>query len=287
MAHDMTQSVFDIPRSPTIRRAFGTLLGAIIIGSVFATGDAVATEKANRMDLTEKGHGLLYSGEARAKANVPDEIADYIWGLQDMLQTTREDLHKIPELGFETPKTVAYLTETLKKMGFEAKPVGDSGGLMVDIPGEDTSFTIGVRGDFDGLPFSEVDDGRPYRSTIDGQMHACGHDAHATVVLGIAQAVADGKFNPPANLRLILQPAEEIGQGAQKMVDAGVLKGVDVILGLHSDPTREWGRVGLATKNFSAFATGFTIEIDGLAAHAGMAPNEGKERSASPRQLAI
>jgi len=264
-------------KKPTLRSPTRALIGAVIAGSVFATGIAVAGENMNRMDMTSKGHGLLYSGEARAQAGVPDDIADYIWGLQDTLQSTREDLHKIPELGFETPKTVAYITENLTKLGFEVKSVGDSGGLMVDIPGEDTSFTIGVRGDFDGLPFTEVDDGRPYRSTIEGQMHACGHDAHTTIVLGIAKAVADGKFKPPSNLRLILQPAEEIGQGAQKMVDAGVLKNVDVILGLHSDPTREWGRVGLATKNFSAFATGFTIEIDGLAAHAGMAPNEGKD----------
>lgn len=268
---------FTAIKQSRVRRFTGTLIGAVIVASVFATGIAVAAEDMNRMDMTSKGHGLLYSGEARAQAGAPDDIADYIWGLKDMLQTTREDLHKIPELGFETPKTVAYLSQTLKKMGFDAKPVGDSGGLMVDIPGEDTSFTIGVRGDFDGLPFTEVDDGRPYRSTIDGQMHACGHDAHTAIVLGIAKAIADGKFKPPTNLRLILQPAEEIGQGAQKMVDAGVLNNVDVILGLHSDPTREWGRLGLATKNFSAFATGFMIEIDGLAAHAGMAPNEGKD----------
>ena len=75
------------PRQPTIRRFARTLLGAIVIGNVFATGIGFAAEEKNRMDLTEKGHGLLYSGEARAKVNVPDEIADYIWGLQDMLQT--------------------------------------------------------------------------------------------------------------------------------------------------------------------------------------------------------
>lgn len=277
----MNRRVFSNPyaaiKQPRLSRCAIKLINAVIAGSVLASGFVVAAEVTNRMDMTSKGHGILYSGEARAQAGIPEDIADYIWGLQNTLQTTREDLHKIPELGFETPKTVAYLTESLKNMGFDVKPVGDSGGLMVDIPGDDTSFTVGIRADFDGLPFTEVDDGRPYRSTIEGQMHACGHDAHTTIVLGIAQAIADGKFKPPSNLRLILQPAEEIGQGAQKMVDAGVLNNVDVIMGLHSDPTREWGRVGLATRNFSAFATGFMIEIDGLAAHAGMAPNEGKD----------
>lgn len=227
--------------------------------------------------MTGKGHGILYDGDARKQTGAPDEIADYLWAMQDQLSTYRRDMHKIPELGFDTFETHAYLMNTLKDMGYSPKKVGDTTGIMVDIQGEDTSFTIGVRADIDGLPITEVDDGRTYRSMKKGQMHACGHDGHASVALGVAKAYADGNETPQANIRLIFQPAEEIGAGAAKMIEEGVLKDVDVIIGLHSDPTREWGRVGLTPKNWSAFATGFTYEIIGKAAHAGIAPHEGKD----------
>ena len=266
-----------INRQPTIRRFARTIIGAIVIGTVFVTGFAVAAEEKNRMALTGSGHGILMDDKAREAAGVPKEIADYIWGMQEQLSTWRRDLHKIPELGMKEMNTHAYLVKVLEEMGYKPRKIGSAGtGIMVDIPGEDTSFRIGVRGDIDGLPITEVE-GREYGSTNKGQMHACGHDNHTTVVLGVAKAYADGKFKPPANLRLIFQPAEETGQGAQDLIKHGVLKGVDVIIGLHSDPTREWGRIGLTDGTWSAFATGFTFEITGKAAHGGVAPHEGKD----------
>lgn len=240
------------------------------VGSVFA-------EEKNRMLITGNGHGILFDGKAREQSGVPKEIADYIWGMQKQLMTYRSDLHKIPELGHKEVDTHAYLMKTLKGMGYNPQKVGKSTGIMVDIDGADKSFRIGVRADFDALPITEVNDGRPYRSTKEGQMHACGHDAHASILLGVAKAYADGKVKPPSNLRLIFQPAEETGTGAKELVEAGVLNGVDVIIGLHSDPTREWGRVGLTEKYYSAYATGFTFEVTGKAAHGGIAPEQGKD----------
>jgi amidohydrolase len=236
-----------------------------------------AQGKPTRMDLIEPGHGILFDGEAREQAGVPKEIAEYIWGMQQQLTTYRRDLHKIPELGHKEGETHAYLMKALHEMGYNPKEIGNSTGIMLDISGDDTSFRIGVRADIDALPITEVDDGRPYRSTKEGYMHACGHDVHAAILLGVARAYADGKIKPPANMRLIFQPAEELGTGAKELIDAGVLEGVDVILGLHSDPTREWGRVGLKDGTWSAFVSGFTFEITGKAAHGGVAAQEGKD----------
>jgi len=251
----------------------GTALAVLIA----AVTNPVAAQEKNRMLLTGTGHGVLFDGTAQKQAGVPKEIADYIWGMQKQLTTYRSNLHKIPELGHKEVDTHAYLMKTLQEIGYKPQKVGKSTGIMVDIPGADTSFRIGVRADFDGLPITEVNDGRAYRSTKKGQMHACGHDVHASILLGVAKAYADGKVKPPANLRLIFQPAEETGTGAKELVEAGVLNGVDIIIGLHSDPTREWGRVGLTSKSWSAYATGFTFEVTGKAAHGGMEVEKGKD----------
>jgi amidohydrolase len=250
---------------------------AILAGLLFVAVAPAYGQEGNRMLLTGSGHGIIFDGKAREQAGVPKDIADYIWGMQKQLSTYRSDLHKIPELGHKEVDTHAYLLKTLKEMGYEPQGVGKSTGIMVDIAGADTSFRIGVRADFDGLPITEVDDGRPYRSTKPGQMHACGHDVHTSILLGVAKAYADGKVKPPSNLRLIFQPAEETGTGAKELVEAGVLNGVDIIIGLHSDPTREWGRVGLTSKTWSAYATGFTYEVTGKAAHGGMEVEKGKD----------
>lgn len=254
-------------------------LSTAILAAMSLTISATAIS-ADRMIITGKGHliGEPIPAEAMIETNGQQmSISDEILAMQDQLSKFRRTLHRIPEVGFQTPQTHAYLMKTLQDMGLNPQPVGDTLGVMVDIKGEDETYTIGVRGDFDGLPILEVDDGRPYRSTIEGQAHACGHDAHSAIVLGIAQMYANKIIKPKTNVRLIFQPAEEIGQGAQALIDAGVLEGVDSIIGLHSDPTREWGRVGLTPLNWSAYATGFTIEVEGKAAHAGMAVEKGKD----------
>ncbi len=235
----------------------------------------LAQDDASQLMVSERGHGILFDGEARKQAGVPDGIAEAIWNMQGQLSEWRRHLHMNPEISDEEIETKAFLIETLSNMGLNPQPFGPSNGVIVDVAGTDDSFTVGVRADIDALPFTEVDDGRPYRSQNEGAMHACGHDAHTTIGLGVAKAIADGLFEPPVNLRFIFQPAEEIGTGAIGMIEAGVLDGVDVVIGLHSDPTREWGRVGITPTTFSAYANGFVIEIDGLAAHGGMSPEQG------------
>jgi amidohydrolase len=236
-------------------------------------------EENNAMLLKEggEGPGALFNAEARKQAGVPEDIAKYIWDMQKQLTTWRSDLHKIPEIGHKEVETHAYLMKALTDMGYKPRKLGPSTGIVVDLPGEDTTFTIGVRGDIDALPITEANDGRAYRSTKEGFMHACGHDAHTTIVLGVAKAYADGKVKPPCNIRLIFQPAEELGTGALEMIEAGVLDGVDVIIGLHSDGTREWGTVGISEVAPYAYATAFRYEVTGLSAHGGAYPEQGKD----------
>jgi amidohydrolase len=249
----------------------------VFVKALMTTG-AVAAEPLDRMALTGSGHGgALFSEEVRKQAGVPEEIASYIWDMQKQLSTWRQDLHKIPELGHKESETHAYLMKALTDMGYKPRKLGPSTGIVVDLPGEDTSFTIGVRGDIDALPITEANDGRAYRSTKEGQSHACGHDAHTTIVLGVARAYADGKIKPPANIRFIFQPAEELGTGAREMIEAGALEGVDVIIGLHSFPDLEWGTVELTSNVWSSFQTAFKIEVAGKAAHAGYAVHEGND----------
>ena len=227
--------------------------------------------------ISGRGHGVLFDGEVREQAGVPEGVVQSLWEMQDQLTKWRRDIHRHPEIGHKEEKTHKYILEALSSMDYKPKPFGDTTGIILDVPGKDKTFTIGIRADIDGLPITEADDGREYRSEIEGQCHACGHDAHTTIVLGVAKALADGVFEAPANLRLIFQPAEELGTGAQSMIDAGVLEGVDVVIGLHCDPTREWGRIGMTDGSFSAYANGFSIEVTGRAAHGGMSPEKGRD----------
>lgn len=118
-------------------------------------------------------------------------------------------------------------------------------------------------------------------------MHACGDDAHARILLGVAKYYADSKAKPPVYLRFIFQPAEELGTGAAELIKPKVLDGVDVILGLHCDPTREWGMVRLTEGTWSAFLIGFKVELTGVASHGGVAPEKGKDSILAAAYLTI
>ncbi|ELV8767402.1 amidohydrolase [Vibrio vulnificus] len=256
-----------------------TLTSAIfgLLLAVGATGGMA--EEINPMLLKDggEGYGALFSGEVRKQAGIPEDIAQYIWDMQGQLTTWRSDLHKIPEIGHQEVETHAYLMKALTDMGYKPRKLGPSTGIVVDVPGEDNTFTIGVRADIDALPITEAKDGRTYRSTKEGQMHACGHDVHTTIALGVAKAYADGKIKPPTNIRIIFQPAEEPGTGAKEMLDAGVLDGVDVIIGQHVFPALEWGTVELTSNVWSAYATVFKIEVAGKPSHAGAFVHEGND----------
>ncbi len=137
----------------------------------------------------------------------------------------RRNLHRIPELGLELPKTKEYVRSKLKELGHEPRDVGY--GLVVDV-GEPPY--VAVRADMDALPIEELND-VPYKSTHEGKMHACGHDAHTATLLGLAEYIS--KLPPKRGVRLVFQPGEEGYFGAVNMIENGVLEDVEVIIGAH------------------------------------------------------
>lgn len=167
------------------------------------------------------------------------------------------DLHKIPELGFQEFQTSAYLADALEKLGYKiTRNVGGTG-VIGEIKGIEKGPVMMLRADMDALPF-----------VIDGDhvnIHACGHDAHCSMVLAAASVLKD-KIKR-GTLRILFQPAEEILTGALSIIKAGAIEDVDIIFGLHIRPVQDipLGKISSAVKHASsAFAK---IIITGKTAH--------------------
>ena len=186
---------------------------------------------------------------------------------------TRRELHKIPELDFELPKTVAYVTSLLDEMGLTYKTGVGKSGIVVDIEGKNKDITIALRADMDALPILECGN-KEYSSTISGHMHACGHDVHTAILLGVAKTISENRDSLPCNVRLLFQPAEETTGGALPMIEDGCLESVDAIFGLHVDPTIECGVIGIKYGAYCASSTDVIIEVEGKSCH-GAYPSQG------------
>ena len=153
----------------------------------------------------------------------------------------RRSLHAVPELGRAERRTTAFVAAALMAAGLEPRTLPGGTGLVCDVGfGE---RCVALRADLDALPLQE-DTGLPFASTVEGVMHACGHDAHTAMLLGAGLALAASP-NLPGRVRLIFQPAEEIQPGgAMDMVADGAMEGVERIFALHCDPRLRVGRLG-------------------------------------------
>ncbi len=153
--------------------------------------------------------------------------------MQDVLEL-RRDIHAYPELGFEEVRTSGIVADRLRRLGYEVRTgiaqTGVLGILRTGRPGR----TVLLRADMDALPVQERN-GLPFASTIDGKMHACGHDGHVAILLGAAGMIAERKDALCGTIVLCFQPAEEGKGGAAVMVAEGILDDphVDVVYGLH------------------------------------------------------
>jgi amidohydrolase len=183
------------------------------------------------------------------------------------LQTHRRELHAIPELAFEEIETAAYLIERLDPLSVDRLQTGVAGtGIVADIKGGRPGRAVMVRADMDGLPITEAGD-LPFRSTRRGVMHACGHDVHMAVALEVARAIADHRDQLPGMVRFIFQPAEEVAGGAKPMIEAGVLSGIDRVVGLHVWAGLPTGQVSVRSGAMMASADGFTLIVKGKGGH--------------------
>ncbi len=153
-------------------------------------------------------------------------------GFQEEIVKTRRDLHQIPELGGDLPKTKKYVIGKLKEFGIPYTENKSDDGIIANIEGGKPGKTIALRADMDGLPIKELND-VDYISKNEGCMHACGHDTHTAMLLWAAKVINDNKEKLNGNVRLIFQTDEESCFGAKRMVKEGSMENVDAVFGTH------------------------------------------------------
>ncbi len=189
-----------------------------------------------------------------------------IAALGPSLVEDRRRLHAQPERSFEERQTVAYLAGAIRDLGLEPEPCG--GGLVARLGGAGGSGrTVAVRADMDGLPIEEAE-GLDFRSRNAGVMHACGHDAHMAIALGVMRVLAGRRETLRGEVRFLFQPAEELPPGgALQMIAGGALDGVDAIIGLHVNSALEAGKAQIHPGFLLANADVFEIDVAGQGGH--------------------
>lgn len=151
--------------------------------------------------------------------------------LNDIIVSMRRELHKIPEVGTDLPQTKSYVIKKLQELGLKPKECTKDSGLICDIGDAGSENIVAIRADMDALPICE-ETGFDYAST-NGNMHACGHDAHTACLIGAAHYLIENKNKLKGNVRLIFQTAEEIALGSKNIIEDGLLDGVRAIVGTH------------------------------------------------------
>ncbi|MDR0898220.1 MAG: amidohydrolase [Oscillospiraceae bacterium] len=177
--------------------------------------------------------------------------------LEHYVIEARRALHRIPEEGFSEVETNALLRRYLDEIGVPY--TGEKTWLIAEITGGKPGKTVGIRADIDALPLQE-ETGLPFASEHPGWMHACGHDMHAAILLGTAKLLWAIRDEIPGRVRLFFQPAEETDGGAEPMIAAGAMQGVDAVYALHVAAQAPVGRI--ACKAGPMYAACDTLHID-------------------------
>ncbi len=179
----------------------------------------------------------------------------------------RRYLHAHPETSFNEHETAAYVYRQLSSFGLSPyHPTPTS--VVASIRGAQPGRCLAIRADMDALPITE-ETGLPFASQNPGAMHACGHDGHTAMLLGAAKVLTAMRDDLQGEIRLLFQHAEELFPGgAQQMVDAGVLDGVDMVIGTHLWLPLDAGRIGVSAGPLTAAPDTFAIEISGRGGHA-------------------
>ncbi len=197
-------------------------------------------------------------------------------GLQSELTQLRRDFHRHPELSFREERTSRVVAERLRALGLTPRSGVGGTGVVAEIG---TGLpVVALRADMDALPIQESSDA-DYRSTVSGVMHACGHDAHMTMLLGAARILVDSLPSGRGTVRLLFQPAEEASDadnksGATRMIEGGALEGASAIFGLHVAAHLEAGRAFVRAGPLMAGSDIIHVTVHGVASHAGR-PHEG------------
>lgn len=206
--------------------------------------------------------------------------------LEDEMISIRRYLHQHPELSFEEVETPKYIAAYHTKLGHDVRTGVGGRGIVAKLIGQHPGPTIALRADFDALPIHEEND-VPYRSQVDGVMHACGHDAHTAQLLVLAKALNGIQSRLRGTIVFIHQHAEEVPPGgAIAMIEDGCLDGVDVIFGTHLWSTDRLGQIATKTGPIMAAADRFDIKIQGKGGH-GAQPQVTKDAIVIGSQLVM
>ncbi|HET7269646.1 MAG TPA: M20 family metallopeptidase [Rubrobacter sp.] len=204
------------------------------------------------MDVSQRFEGL--------QAEVEERLGEKIVAL-------RRDIHREPELGFDTEKTAEKVLAALEGLPLEIETGIAQNGIVATLRGEGP--TVALRADMDALPIQE-DTGLSFASEIEGRMHACGHDGHTSMLVGAAHALSGMRDRLNGTVRFVFQPAEEGGGGGKVMVEEGVADDVSSIFALHLWPGLPFGKVATKAGPIMAAADAFEMEIKGSGGHGAM-----------------
>ena len=203
----------------------------------------------------------------------PNDPAAAIRAITDRIEAglieIRRDIHAHPELGFEEVRTAGVVAGELTRLGIPHQTGVGRTGVVGIIEGGRPGPVLAIRADMDALPILEKT-GLPFASTIEGKMHACGHDIHTTTLLGVAAVLKEMAPQLAGTVKLVFQPAEEGLGGMQAMIDDGVMDGpkVDMALGFHNHPDMPAGTFGFVRGPTLAASDRFDIVVKGKSGHA-------------------
>ncbi|KYZ76106.1 hypothetical protein AXX12_06590 [Anaerosporomusa subterranea] len=187
--------------------------------------------------------------------------------LPDLVKIRRE-LHRFPEVSWQEHQTTARIKDHLEKIEIPVISWNDCTGAMGILCGESPGPVVALRADIDALPVQE-ENVVSYRSEYPGIMHACGHDVHATCLIGAAKLLREKRHLLSGTVKFLFQPAEEVAEGAKKLLEKGVLTDpeVHVIFGLHTQPDIPVGQIGLKSGALMASTNAVSIRIKGEGGH--------------------
>jgi amidohydrolase len=222
---------------------------------------------------------MCFAAFARGSARADEplwaaQITKQADAMKSELVATRRDIHEHPELSNREERTSALVAARLKELGFDEIRTNVAGhGVVALLKGGKPGTVVAVRADMDALPINEVHS-VPYKSTVPGVMHACGHDAHTTIGLGVAEILSKLRSEIPGSVKFIFQPDEEGAPGetggAEIMIKEGALENPkpSAIFGLHVTPELEAGTLGYRAGGAQASAENVDIIIHGKMGHA-------------------
>ena len=241
---------------------------------------------------------ILISGLASAQTKLHTEIDKKAAAIESKVVDWRRDIHQNPELGNAETRTAKIIADHLRSLGIEVQEGVAVTGVVGILKGGKPGPTVALRADMDALPVTERVD-VPFKSTVTatyngqetGVMHACGHDTHVAILMGVAEVLAGMKNELRGTVKFLFQPAEEgIYQdgvttwGAKQMVEQGVMKDVDAVFGLHIASQMEVGKIGYRSGPAMAAVDNLEITVHGTQAH-GASPWSGVDPIVTSAQI--